>query len=561
MAEPQILRMARPAAYWARRAAFHHRRGNRQQAGLLYQHAVSLTPDNLPLKLAYARVLREMHRYEASNRQAFAVLAQDPAYPGCVGLIGQNLLALGYLEEAADAFTHELNSDPANMTETHADLLDRLDRLLDTAEEPGVRYHLLVRRATEYIAAGAWEAARQTLAHTCAMPRRDERCHTLMALYYQAAGNMDGAIRQAVAACNTPPHSPRSYCSLAELYGINQQRGKAFAALVCAARRVLTAEDERLLCRSAIRLRLSAAVLPTLRQLGSCVHTLFNQSVLYLMAGQPQPALQALDQCCALDPDDVPSRYLRRRAQAIALLPRGQIKAQAAALRLYPALSDTDSEACFRSFMEVFQQGPAAFARRLQTDPAYYRLALYQAENPNVDISGMLEQGIVHLEENFTLKLLREILILPTGGVAEKQLAIQVLLRSKAQPFALWHDGRLSFINPHGSNETSVEMRLRDHLLYAAGTGASPRLVAHALRLIRRLPPRVRLKIAAAQPGAFFAAVRLHAVQAPDSAAPQPRHVLRIYHMLARTAPAPDPSPNPPRLWLTGGREETHETD
>ena len=70
--------MARPAAWWAKRASLQHRRGNRRQAEALYQHAVALTPDDVPLKLAYARVLQELRRYEASNRQAFAALAQDP---------------------------------------------------------------------------------------------------------------------------------------------------------------------------------------------------------------------------------------------------------------------------------------------------------------------------------------------------------------------------------------------------------------------------------------------------------------------------------------------------
>ncbi len=566
MAEPQILRMARPAAYWARRAAFHHRHGNRHQAEVLYQHAVSLTPDNVALKLAYARVLQEMHRYEASNRQAFAVLAQDPDCDACVGLIGQNLMALGYLEEAADAFSHELYADSQGLSEVYADQLDRLDLLLREDAEPGVRYRILVQRAAEYLSAGAWEPAKQTLTRACAMPRRDERCHTLMALLYRATGSMEQAIRQGVAACRMAPHSPRPFCSLAELYHMAGQRGKAFATLLSAARRVLTVEDERQLCQTAIRLRLPAAPLPTLQRLGGRVHTLYNQGVLWLMAGNPHHALHALDQCRALDPDDVPTRYLRRTAQTLAALPHPQLLEQAAALRLYPALSDADSEACFRSFMETFQAGADAFARRLQTDSAFYRLTLYQVENPNVDISGLLEQGIAHLKENFTQKLMREILTLPTGGVAEKQLAIQVLLRGKAQPFVLWHDGRLSFVKPHGSNETSEEMRLRDHLLHMAAAEADPRIITHALRLIRRLPPRARLKIAAAQASEYRIAVRMHYAQTHPAAAVQQtvahvRHVLRLYRMLARIAPAPGAARRP-KLWLSKSREEKpHDID
>ncbi|MFH1513550.1 MAG: hypothetical protein ABIG45_09380, partial [Bacillota bacterium] len=276
----QVLRMARPAAYWARRAAIHHRRGNRHQAEALLRHAVTLTPDNLPLKLSYARVLQELHRYEASNRQAFAALSQDPDFGPCIGLIGQNLMALHYLEEAADAFAHALYSDSPDMAELHAGQLDRLEAMLPEPVDCGVRYHIVVQRAAEDLAAGDWEHARQLLLHACAMPKRDERCHTLLSLYYKTQEDLLHAIREAAAACRAAPQSVRARCALAELYGANGQRGQAMKALLLAAARVLTAEDERQVCQTALTLNFPAAALPMLERIGAHVRTLYNKGVL-----------------------------------------------------------------------------------------------------------------------------------------------------------------------------------------------------------------------------------------------------------------------------------------
>jgi len=302
-----------------------------------------------------------------------------------------------------------------------------------------------------------------------------------------------------------------------------------------------------------------------LSRLGGCVHTLFNQAVLLLKAGQPQRAVPLLDRCRALDPDDVPTRYLRRTAQALSQLAPAQAARQAEALRLYPALSDEDSEACFRTFLQASTDGAEPFAKRLQTDSALYRLKLYQVEKPHPDISGLLEQVIPHLNENFTGKLFREILTLPMGGVAEKQLAIQALAETNARPFVLWHDGRLSFVSPRIDGETNETHRLREQLLRLGGAG-DPALTAYALRLIHRLPLRVRRKLAAAQPSDLRVAVQMHYETTRPAARPQTaphtHRVERIYRMLLRAAPAPNPVIMPPRLWISNGREETpHGTD
>ena len=557
----QVLRLARPASWWARRAAQHHRRGRWRQAEALYQHAVSLTPDDSSLKLSYARVLQETRRYEASNRQAFAALALDPFCAPCLGLIGQNLLMLGYLEEAADAFAHALSTCGAGMAEAYAEQLDALEAMLGEPADCGGRYHILMQRAAEDLAAGEWEMARQELEYACSLPRRDERCHTLYSLYHKAQGHRKQAIREARKACRVAPQGVRARLTLAELYGADRKRAQALRALLLAAARVHTAEDEQLLCQAALATGFPTAALPTLSRAGNRVQTLYNKAVLLLAAGQAALALLALDQCRALDPDDVPTRFLRRTAQALAAHPPGRALVFAKGLRLYPALSDADSQTCYRSFLEALSEGTEAFARRLEADESLYRLTLYQAESSQSDISGLLEQVIPYLSENFTVKLLREILLLPTGGVSEKQLAIQRLMRGEPKPFVLWHGGRLSFIRPHGGEDDAAALRLKDLLLRASAAGCTAELMAHLLRLIRRMPRLMRYRIAGERRGSFLAAAQMHYAalrwaNAAQQAVPGTRHVQRVCRMFARVMPTLNRTALRPRLWISGHREE-----
>ncbi len=554
----KVLRMARPAAWWARRAALHYRSGNRRQAEVLYQQAVALTPDSVPLKLAYARVLQDMQRFEASNHQAFAALALDPQNVTCISLIGFNLMALGYLEEAADAFSHVLYAQGDGMDETCAKQLDQLEAMLAPPAETAARYRILVEYAAEDLAAGEWDAVEYALTRATDIPRGDERCHTLSALYYKALGQPGQAVREAETACRLAPQSCRTWCVLAELYGIQGKRKRAYVALSLAAARALTAADEQYICQTALNLGLYTAALPVLNRAGNRVQTLYNKSVLLLHSGKMHDALRALDQCRDLDPEDVPSRYLRRTAQALAALPPAQAREAAKGLRLYPALCDPDSEACYRAFMEPLNDGMEAFALRLQTDESYYRLALYQAHNPHTDISGLLEQGFAFLSENFIVRMMREVLLQPEGGFAEKQLAIRVLTQDMPHPFVLWHGGRLSFIKPGGGTQTAAELRLKELLLSSAGL--DPRLATHALGLIRRLPQRMRVKISGERRSSLLAAIRLHYAlcTAPGTALPvfpRIRHVRRLARMFARIAPAQAQAA--PKLWLSRNKEVT----
>ena len=85
----------RPANYWLRHADRHKQSGDLIRAAVLQRHAVHAETGSDAARIQYALTLRQMHCYEASNREAFRVLAQQPEQTELYGLIGCNMLALG----------------------------------------------------------------------------------------------------------------------------------------------------------------------------------------------------------------------------------------------------------------------------------------------------------------------------------------------------------------------------------------------------------------------------------------------------------------------------------
>ena len=94
----------RPAPYWLRRAEKCKQAGDLRRAAVLERHAARTDPGYAAGPASYALTLRQLHCYEASNREAFAALAYDPSRVALYGLIGQNMIALGHRQEGLDAF-------------------------------------------------------------------------------------------------------------------------------------------------------------------------------------------------------------------------------------------------------------------------------------------------------------------------------------------------------------------------------------------------------------------------------------------------------------------------
>ena len=103
----------RPASYWLRRAERLKQSGDLIRAAVLERHAVRAEPQSDAARMSYAFTLRQLHCYEASNREAFAALAHDPARTPLLGLIGQNMFNLGQRQTGLDAMNLYAAHPPA----------------------------------------------------------------------------------------------------------------------------------------------------------------------------------------------------------------------------------------------------------------------------------------------------------------------------------------------------------------------------------------------------------------------------------------------------------------
>ena len=106
----------RPAPYWLRRAEKCKQAGDLRRAAVLERHAARTDPGYAAGPASYALTLRQLHCYEASNREAFAALAYDPSRVALYGLIGQNMIALGHRQEGLDAFSLYFNAPDDGQT-------------------------------------------------------------------------------------------------------------------------------------------------------------------------------------------------------------------------------------------------------------------------------------------------------------------------------------------------------------------------------------------------------------------------------------------------------------
>ncbi|MEG1472190.1 MAG: hypothetical protein RSD76_07070, partial [Clostridia bacterium] len=68
---------SRSVEYWLRRAQRCLKSGNLRSAAGLARHAARFEPRSEEASLFYATVLRELHCYEASNREASSALARN----------------------------------------------------------------------------------------------------------------------------------------------------------------------------------------------------------------------------------------------------------------------------------------------------------------------------------------------------------------------------------------------------------------------------------------------------------------------------------------------------
>ncbi len=517
----EVVKLQRSSAYWLERANRHRRQGNRRRAAALLRHAVSLSPADSELRVAYAQTLQDMECYEASNRAAFGALTLNPKRYACYGLIGRNMLALGFQQEAMDAFSRYLWA--VKQTGAAAEFDEDLDELEAAEYEHSrlpARYETQLNIAGRRLAAGDYTRAERALARAKPAANVDERYHSLHSLLLEARGDARGAVRAARRACRQNPCSAEARCALAGAYCQEGRRVKGASMLLRAMLNCAGTQDEQMVCYSAVSLGFPELALGVLRralkQSPDRLPTLFNAGVTMLKLGRIDDAESFFHRCRDLDPADVPARCEIRTVEQWKSLQLNvrQVQYAARALPFYPLLSPAQRNDCFAQVARVLAEGTDVFCQSLQTDESLYNLFLHQLGDPDHQLGRLLPFLAERLPAEFAERLMREVLVLSTPDNGVKQYAAAALTQLGAKPpFVVWHAGRIAEIDPSVANrrgESVPRAMLVRRLAELQRMGGEPRLLTHGLHAMLLLKAQRRERIVCDTKGIYRTALEQH---------------------------------------------------
>ncbi len=561
-----IIKLQRTSDYWVGRASRRRREGDHRRTAALLRHAVTLAPTDGTLRMEYARALQTLECYEASTREAFGALVLEPRSYACYGLIGRNMLALGYQQEAMDAFSRYLLAVRRAGGEPEFDEdLDKLERNETAQPRLHTRHDTLMDIAGRRLAAGDHAAARRALDRVA--PARDltDRYDSLMALLQAAQGDTKAAVRSAQRACRRNPQSCRARCTLADIYSKAGMRRKAASALLHAALLCETAQDEQLYCYTAVSLAYPELALCALRRSLKLspdrLPALFDMSVVMLRLGRIDAAEPLLHRCRDVDPTDVPAKFAHRAVvkwRELGLTP-AQVRRVARVTPFYPLLSPAGHSDCLSQLAQALGEGLERFCQRLSREPALYELLLYELGSPEQGLARLLPVIAARMEPAVAQRLLREALVLPTQDDSVKRHAAAALLSIGAQPpYVVWHAGRIAEIDPSVQNRrggTFSRVMLVRRMADIHRRSHDPRLLTHALRLLNMMGAHRRAGVVRDQDRVFRAALEQHYLltySLPDSrhlinllryTADERRRVRAAFQLFCKLLPIPDHTP------------------
>lgn len=333
------------------------------------------TPGYAAGPASYALTLRQLHCYEASNREAFAALAYDPSRVALYGLIGQNMIALGHRQEGLDAFSLYFNAPDDGQTVPapwDGDVYEMEEAYWEPPVKRRARLNGLMHMILSRMARGDMDGASRALQRARRAPfqapyaRRDE----LAALWHERAGRPQEALRYVRRALRLRPYDAQLSASAACLLGRLGRAGEAASALTRAAVCASTPADELLVCLASEQLGAHEAAYAMLsRSLKRCsgrYPVLYDLAVCLLKLGRLEEASRSIHLCRELDPDDVPGEVLFNRVMDMetrALTP-DQVRAEAASVSYYGSLNEEELNRCLKPVTQAVREGPGALGRR-----------------------------------------------------------------------------------------------------------------------------------------------------------------------------------------------------
>lgn len=498
----------RPANYWLRRAEKIKQGGNLIRAAVLQRHALRAEPHSDAACMGYAYTLRQLRCYEASTREAFHAIAEDPKRIALFGLVGQNMLDMGLRQEGLDAMNLYLSAPPDIPPVWQDEAYDRMDECeRDALPRRRARLegllHIAARRAVTGELTGAARALQRARRKPYATP--NARRELISAMVLERAGDRDACAERIRRALALRPHNAQLVASCASLLWAIGQRRQARTALWQSAGAARTPADELTVCLIADQLRAPEAACAMLRRTlrhsphraPACV----DMSACLLRMGRLEEALRYAHLAREIDPDDVPGEVFFTRLTSLADSnpAPSEVRRAAPGFSYYGAMSQAELSDSLAPLLGLLTDDARELANALSQDDHLRRRFLYAQTLPMDWPAALLSAVAPHLSREVLETILREVLLQSPRQTLSKRFAASMLASIGVKPpYATWQDGCIGWVDPtrppHPSptfRQRLLTMRIRQaRRLCPIDSGVVPfclRIVTHMNASQRRL--------------------------------------------------------------------------
>lgn len=462
----------RPAGYWLKRAQRQKQSGNLLRAAVLERHALRADESSDEAWESYVLTLRQLSCYEASNREAFAALAQSPERRELYGLIGQNLLAMGLRPAGMDALNIYLATPVEGfLPDWHDDAYD-LACLCDQIPPRRRKARLdgLLAAAARQIAQNRLDKARDSLIRAGKTPYQGPSAQRelLWALYRLQKQQPDKCMERLLSAIRIRPRSAQIHASAANVFASLGMPDMARMELINAARFAASPAQMLAVLLASDSIRAPHIVCAMLRRMlrhqANRFPVLYNLCVCMLRLGKLDEAAQHIHLCREIDPDDVSGELLFSRVMAMqeSGLTPAQVRRAGWQASWYGACSPQELSAVVAPIMAALSDGPAQLAQGV-CDDRRLRLHFLHLLSMPLDWPARLLAAVGEsLPQDECERLMREVLLQHPGPSAAKLHAVSALhALGVPPPYATWQDNRIAWADPTRAPQSTPAFRPR----------------------------------------------------------------------------------------------------
>lgn len=501
-----------PASYWLARAQRLKQNGDLIRAAVLERHAVRAEPTSDAARMSYALTLRQLHCYEASNREAFAALAHNPERTPLLGLIGQNLFNLGLRLPGLDAMNLYAANPPAVPPAWQDEAYDMADAY--DYPTPNVRRRArlngLLDIAAHRMAKGDLPAARRALDRACRPPfQAPHRAREFaQALYFLRTGDEAECLEHLLTALDLGPLDVRSATLFSSAMHSLGHTAQARKLLIQASLIAENPMDELLVCLGCEEQRMTPVALMMLKRSitrkADRFPVCYNLCAALLKLGRLDEAMHHIHLCREIDPDDVQGQVLFARVQELAEASPtpAQVRAAGRSTGYYGTLTPIEQALCAQPVLDAAQASPADFARLLCQDDHLRRRFLFLLSLPLEWPASMLCMLPAFMDADQVIPLLRETLLQHPQMTRAKRVAMAALHQlGVSPPYLAWTEGRIVMTDPTRARQGSLPFKrrvltLRIHQARRLCAGDRS-FVPWAMALIHRMSPAQRRHVIA----------------------------------------------------------------